>query len=294
MSISLIAYRVLIASPSDVKLERTCLQQLIYEWNALNSEAKGIVLLPIAWETHSYPAMGDRPQAILNKQIVENSDILIGVFWTRVGTSTGVADSGTLEEIMHFSNTGKPIQLYFSLAPIPQENLDFSQHRRLQSVKNEFCTQGLICEYKDLGDFRDKARRNIAKLVDELNYNSSNSIVPSNSNLRETLIAELRKFILKSEAIWDAEKSTSIGNIAEGKNILNSIFDFLVNFKAELLDSDEKLKKEIQVVLIQLRELTNHTFALDGGASYRAFWDKGELLFKDIKEIPNTQESLKL
>jgi len=284
MTIPLIAYRVLIASPSDVMLERASLQELIYEWNALNAESKGIVLLPVAWETHSYPAMGDRPQAILNKQIVENSDILLGVFWTRVGTSTGIADSGTLEEIMHFSNSGKPIQLYFSDAPIPQDKIDFSQISRLKTIKNDFRAQGLLCEYKDLADFKEKARRNLTKLVDELKSHSSMSVVASNENL----FADLKKIILKSEAAWDAEKSASIGNVAEGKKIIKTIFDLLIHFRTELSDDNEELKVEIQAVLNQLRELTNHNVFLDGGISYRTFWDKGDLLFQKIKEIAST------
>jgi hypothetical protein len=33
---------------------------------------------------------------------VESGDILMGVFWTRLGTPTGKAPSGTVEEIEHF------------------------------------------------------------------------------------------------------------------------------------------------------------------------------------------------
>jgi len=58
--------------------------------------------------------MGDRPQAILNKQLGEISNILIGIFWTRLGTHTGQAESGTVEEIEEFMKAGKPVLLYFS------------------------------------------------------------------------------------------------------------------------------------------------------------------------------------
>jgi hypothetical protein len=39
---------------------------------------------------------------------------LIGVFWTRVGTPTGIAESGTLEEIERVAAEGKLVMLYFS------------------------------------------------------------------------------------------------------------------------------------------------------------------------------------
>ena len=47
--------------------------------------------------THSRPQMGDRPQELINKQLVGHCDLLIGSFWTRLGTPTGRAESGTAE-----------------------------------------------------------------------------------------------------------------------------------------------------------------------------------------------------
>jgi hypothetical protein len=106
-------YRVLIASPSDVTKERGTIPDVINSWNATNSEDFGVVLLPVMWETHSTPEMGDRAQAIINRQLVFNCDILICTLWTRIGTHTGVAESGTIEEIEEFKNTGKPVLIYF-------------------------------------------------------------------------------------------------------------------------------------------------------------------------------------
>jgi len=92
-------YQILIASPSDCVEERRAIPEVIYSWNACNSDAFRVVLLPVMWETHSWPELGDRAQSIINKQIVKNCDILIGAFWTRLGTPTGVSESGTVEEI---------------------------------------------------------------------------------------------------------------------------------------------------------------------------------------------------
>ena len=55
-------------------------------------------LEPVKWG-NACPTRGWRTAAaILNKQLVENCDILIGTFWTRLGTNTGMAESGTVEE----------------------------------------------------------------------------------------------------------------------------------------------------------------------------------------------------
>jgi hypothetical protein len=45
---------VLIASPTDVTDERRVVENCVHEWNAANSRERGIILLPVRWETHSY------------------------------------------------------------------------------------------------------------------------------------------------------------------------------------------------------------------------------------------------
>ena len=79
-------YHVLIASPNDVNKERQIIRQAIYEWNAVQSKQLGVVLLPVMWEVNVYPDIGARPQEIINKQIIDDADILIGFFWSKIGT----------------------------------------------------------------------------------------------------------------------------------------------------------------------------------------------------------------
>jgi hypothetical protein len=76
-------YRVLIASPSDVDTERDIAVSVIQEWNDLHSFTKKVTLLPLRWETHSAPLLGTRPQQIINKAIVDDSDGLPSFLWTR-------------------------------------------------------------------------------------------------------------------------------------------------------------------------------------------------------------------
>ena len=91
-------FNVMIASPSDVASERSIVREVIYDWNAVHSEEKSMVLLPVESESHSSPEMG-RPQEIINRQTVDKCDLLVGIFGTRIGTDTGEYDSGTIEEI---------------------------------------------------------------------------------------------------------------------------------------------------------------------------------------------------
>ncbi len=90
------------------------------------------VLMPIGWETHSVPDTGDRPQAIINGQLLKGADLLVVMFWTRIGSPTGVAQSGTVEEIEEHIRTGKPAMIYFSSAPVRPDSIDNDQYAALR------------------------------------------------------------------------------------------------------------------------------------------------------------------
>lgn len=162
------AFRVMIASPSDVPEERSIVREVLNDWNDQHSEQRSVVLLPVGWETHSVPTLGDRPQAIINKQVLKNADALVGVFWTRIGTHTGVDVSGTVEEIREHVRLGKPAMLYFSSRPAAPDKLDPEQSKKLEAFKKECKGWGLIDTYKDHDEFRKKLTRHINRLVSSL------------------------------------------------------------------------------------------------------------------------------
>jgi hypothetical protein len=158
-------YRVLIASPSDLQEERGVIEDVIYHWNATHAVDENVVLLPVRWETHSVPELGDRPQAILNRRIVAGCDILVGAFWTKLGTPTGVADSGTMEEIEQFLEGGKPILLYFSSREIDPDRVDLDQLKHLRDAKSRLIKLGLVESFVSPADLRWKLARHLQEQV---------------------------------------------------------------------------------------------------------------------------------
>jgi hypothetical protein len=102
------------------------------------------------------PLMGDRPQEIINSQVLEDSDLLIAVFWTRLGTPTDEAGSGRVEEINKHLEAGKPALIYFSSTPVQLESVDEAQYRALKEFKEECKERGLIQTYDSPSEFRDK------------------------------------------------------------------------------------------------------------------------------------------
>jgi hypothetical protein len=157
--------RVMIASPGDVGAERRLARDVVHEWNAVNAADRGLVLMPVLWETHASPAMGDRAQAIINEQLVRDSDLLVAIFWTKLGTPTGVASSGTVEEVESHLAANKPALMYFSSAPVRPDSVDEDQYRALRDFKASCRSRGLCEEYESVAEFKEKLTRQLAQTI---------------------------------------------------------------------------------------------------------------------------------
>ncbi|MGD0483322.1 MAG: DUF4062 domain-containing protein [Gemmatimonadales bacterium] len=160
-----LVYNVMIASPSDVAKERQIVRDVVLEWNAINSKDRGVVLAPVAWETHASPEMGDRAQAIINKQLLHDCDILVAVFWTRLGSPTGESSSGTVEEINEHIAANRPALIYFSDEPVHPSSVHEGQYRALREFKAECTARGLYESYSTITEFREKIARQLAQTV---------------------------------------------------------------------------------------------------------------------------------
>ncbi|NOS77323.1 MAG: hypothetical protein HOP35_05205 [Nitrospira sp.] len=152
---------IMIASPGDVSEERDVARTVIHDWNYLNSVSTGVVLMPVGWDTHSSPELGERPQALINQRVLGECDILIGVFWTRLGSPTGVADSGTVEEIEEHVKAGKPALLYFSSKPVAPQSINPDQYEAVQRFKRECQSRGLVEQFDTILEFREKLFRQL-------------------------------------------------------------------------------------------------------------------------------------
>jgi hypothetical protein len=161
---------VLISSPSDVNAERDAVESAIQEWNINHHKSTGILLHPVRWETHAFPALGDRPQGILNRQIVSSAHFLIGIFGNRLGTPTGEAPSGTIEEIEEIRKSGRHVSLYFSNAPVPRD-VDRAQLDALEDYRRSVQQRGLYFTFASVDELRRLVTQHLPKIVDEVRAN---------------------------------------------------------------------------------------------------------------------------
>jgi hypothetical protein len=108
--------------------------------------------------------MGERAQAVINRQL-RDADLLVAAFWTRVGTPTAEAISGTVEEIERHLAAGKPAMLYFSTQPVAPDSLDPEQYRLLRDFRESCRARGLVEEYDSIEQFREKFTRQLAQTI---------------------------------------------------------------------------------------------------------------------------------
>lgn len=112
---------MLISAPGDVDPEdmRT-VHRTVNRWNFRQGRRmvpSPVTVVPVSWTDHAYSEFGIRPQESLNHQLVEEADLAFAMFADRLGTPTGEADSGTVEEMNVMRQAGKHVSLVRSTAP---------------------------------------------------------------------------------------------------------------------------------------------------------------------------------
>ncbi len=176
---------VVVASPGDAAEERAVVRDRLNDWNVDRGRREQVALLPWLWERHAVAALGTRPQAVINAQAVDQADVVVAFFDSRLGTSTGVDVSGTAEEISRAVDLGKPVHVYFSSEPLPRD-VDPDQLKALAEFKEDLGAKGLLGDYTDASDLAGQVVRAIEADIVANGWanNPSAPVRPSGSKLR--------------------------------------------------------------------------------------------------------------
>ena len=168
MTRQVIEYRCLLISPSDVNEERDALAAVISKWNAQIGNGLDVRLELVRWEFHATPDLSAPPQQVINKQIVNDCDLGIAIFWSRLGTPTEQYSSGSIEEIYRLLQKGARVLVYFCDRPIPQDSLRDDQYQRLQELRKRFSEQGLLATYVEIPNLVTEVQLHITNIVTQM------------------------------------------------------------------------------------------------------------------------------
>ena len=166
---------VLLASPGDVTRERGAVRRAVEEVNHNTGEAEGFHLVVKGWETHTRPAAG-RPQGVINRQI-GRTDIFLGIMWARLGTPTGKADSGTVEEYESARQRHKrsqaarkpSVMFYFKTkSPTKLRDLDLDQLAKVRAFRDKVMKDNLAAEFETAPELERLVRRHLTAEAREI------------------------------------------------------------------------------------------------------------------------------
>jgi hypothetical protein len=150
-------YRLLISSPGDVTEEDIAsVMRAVARWNVVYGRAFGSVVVPLHWDLHAAAEHGVRPQASINAQLVEDADIVLALFRARLGSPTGEAESGTVEEINKARKDGAYVAILRCLRDVDPRNVDPEQLQRLNDFFDRVRSESLILTYANDAELRER------------------------------------------------------------------------------------------------------------------------------------------
>jgi hypothetical protein len=157
--------KVTLCGPGDVSEEINIAKEVIDEWNLNQWETTGYGLKSQHWNTDAIPTMAERGQSAINHQLVDASGIVVAIFWTRLGTPTGLAGSGTEEEITRAIHREIPVMVYFSNLEAPNLHQDKSQTDKLAEFRARLMNTGLPFTFRNRSQFRKTFKEHLKALV---------------------------------------------------------------------------------------------------------------------------------
>jgi hypothetical protein len=224
--------RVFVASPSDVAEERELMNDIINKINVTWGDKLGLYLNLVRWENHTYPGIGDDPQAVINEQIGSDYDIFIGIMGEYFGTPTRRADSGTVEEYerayerFQENPDGLRIMFYFKDSPIRPSQVDLEQLAAIRSFKERLGEQSLYSVFKGIEEFGEQVERHLSKQVQSYgeSWGSKKYMQIGDEDLDQeaTSISELKSTAIPGEDIEQLSRKAT--------NLVNLLVDGFQNF----------------------------------------------------------------
>lgn len=158
-------YPLLVSAPADVSGDVATVLDAAQRWNVIYGKTFGSNVMPLYWKRHAAAEYGVRPQEALNEQLLDPADVVIALFWHRLGSDTGEAESGTVEEIEKAHARGSHVAVLRCTRDIPSAALDPEQLQRLNDYLARIQDEALILEYSDENALRQHVETILTRVV---------------------------------------------------------------------------------------------------------------------------------
>jgi hypothetical protein len=281
---------IFLATPGDVTDERARFADVISDWNRAWSRDLGLRLDLVRWEDDAYPAIGDDAQDVINQQLPADYDLFVGLMWSRFGTPTGRAGSGTKEEfdraIERYRRNPSELDIlfYFKDAPIAPSKVEPEQLAKVQEFKCMLSGAGVLTwDFTDVEQFEKLVALHITKHVQawrkarDVGTSAGKSIVPKSTR------PELPQLPVGEEDQDDSGYLDLLETFAECSTEMGEIAERLTLAQQELTEHMNKGTKELDALKADRNRLSPAQFR---GALSRVADDMLRFTHRVEAEVP--------
>lgn len=162
--------KLFISCPSDIATELDSIRLIIDEINKTTGKQGGYILQTLNWDVDTYTAIGEDAQDVINSQIENEFDILIGILWQKLGTPTKRDKSGTVEEINRtIEDSNKHFLIYFNTKAENLNEINLIELQKINDFKKELSSKGVLYkEFNSITEFETKFRINLTSLIRDI------------------------------------------------------------------------------------------------------------------------------
>jgi len=157
-----------LCGPGDVSAETMIAQEVIEAWNQVNRDTLNCEIRAVHWSTDAVPSMRARGQQVINWELIDNADLLVAIFWRRLGTPTGLHESGTAEEVRRAQARDIEVMVYFSNIEDVRTEPDPEQWEKLQAFRSQAMEAGLVWTFRGRSEFRKLFAEHLNKKAHEI------------------------------------------------------------------------------------------------------------------------------
>lgn len=159
---------VALCGPGDVAKEIELAKKVIEDWNQSNFDVLNCGVRAVHWDSDAVPSMRARGQEVINWELIDKSDLVVAIFWQRLGTPTGMHDSGTAEEVDRAKSRGIEVMLYFSDIENVRADADPDQRDMLRAYRAKAMQSGLPWTFQSRSEFKKRFADHLNKKVHEI------------------------------------------------------------------------------------------------------------------------------
>jgi hypothetical protein len=157
-----------LCGPGDVSAESKIAQEVIEAWNQVNRDTLNCEIRAVHWSTDAVPSMRARGQQVINWELIDNADLVVAIFWRRLGTPTGLHESGTAEEVRRAQARDIEVMVYFSNIEDVRTEPDPEQWEKLQAFRSQAMEAGLVWTFRARSEFRKLFAQHLNKKAHEI------------------------------------------------------------------------------------------------------------------------------